>query len=123
MPTTRQVGQHWEREAESFLRGKGLTTRERNFQCRCGEIDLVMNDGDSLVFVEVRYLTNASHGSGLDTITRKKRQRLERAARFFFLRNPSLSQNPCRFDVISIANNNPESRFTWIRNAFDASQG
>lgn len=123
MPTTRQIGRYWESEAESFLRGKGLTTRERNFQCRCGEIDLVMNDGISLVFVEVRYRADNRHGTGLDTITRKKRQRLERAARFFLARNPGLSQNPCRFDVISVANGQPDSRFTWIRNAFDAKQG
>jgi len=82
-----------------------------------------MNDGDALVFVEVRFRSSDRHGTGLDTITRKKQQRLDRAARFFLARNPHLSQNPCRFDVISVGNGNSGSRFTWIRNAFDSMQG
>lgn len=82
-----------------------------------------MNDGEAVVFVEVRFRSNDRHGSGLDTITRRKQLRLDRAARYFLARNPYLSQNPCRFDVISVGKGKQDSRFTWVRNAFESAQG
>ena len=122
-PTSRQVGQYWERKAESFLHRRGLTTRERNFNCRAGEIDLIMNDGNMLVFVEVRFRNNVAYGSGADTVSTRKQKRLTRAALYFLCRNPRFSLKPCRFDVISVGKSQGQTEFRWIRNAFESLSG
>ena len=123
IPTTRQIGSRWEKIAESFLQRQGLTTRVRNFHCRCGEIDLIMNHEKFLVFVEVRFRGNDQHGSGAETITHRKQTRLIRAAGYFLGRNPGLSRIPCRFDVISIGTDHGAARVNWIRNAFESPPG
>ena len=123
MPNSQQIGNRWEKEAESFLLQHGLTTRKRNFYCRSGEIDLIMNDGEMLVFVEVRYRGNDWHGSGAETVNARKQSRLIRAALYFLVKNPRFSQKSCRFDVISIGNHNGKTEFRWIRNAFDTPPG
>ena len=120
---TRLLGKAWELRAESFLSKRGLRTLERNFQCRTGEIDLVMKDGEQLVFVEVRYRKSASHGSGADTVSRAKQSRLIRTAKFFLAKNRRISDLPCRFDVISIGEKNGLTQFDWIRHAFEVQHG
>jgi putative endonuclease len=120
MATTRQRGSHWEQVAESFLNRRGLKTLERNYQARFGEIDLVMLDGETLVFTEVRYRQNAQHGSGADSVTYTKQRRIISAARRFLQNRPIASNRPCRFDVISIGSDEGRVLLNWIRNAFDA---
>jgi putative endonuclease len=120
---TRQIGGRWEIAAESFLHKRGLTTHQRNFYSRFGEIDLIMRDKDEFVFVEVRFRQNSRHGSGADTVTFQKQAKLTRAALYFLCRNPRYAQNPCRFDVISITITNSEPKFNWIKNAFDSTSG
>jgi Holliday junction resolvase-like predicted endonuclease len=73
---TRAAGGRWEREAEVYLHCQGLKTLARNFNCRVGEIDLVMEDGECLVFAEIRYRKNNRFGSGAETVTRSKQGRL-----------------------------------------------
>ena len=120
MATTRQRGSHWEQVAESFLNKRGLKTRERNYQVRLGEIDLIMLDGDTLVFAEVRYRQCNSHGSGADSVTWTKQRRIISTARRFLQCHPQDSLRPCRFDVISIGSENGRTLLNWIRDAFDA---
>ena len=120
MATTRQRGSHWEQVAESFLHKHGLKTLERNFQVRCGEIDLVMLDGNTLVFIEVRYRVNDGHGSGADSVTWTKQRRIINAAQLFLQRHPGEAFRSCRFDVVSIGTENGRTLLNWIRNAFDA---
>jgi putative endonuclease len=116
----RQRGSHWEQVAESFLNGRGITTLERNYRVRCGEIDLVMRDGNTLVFTEVRYRGNDSHGSGAESVTPAKQRRVISAAHRFLQSHPSERVRPCRFDVISIGSRDGRTLLNWIRNAFDA---
>lgn len=118
--TSRQAGKRWEKVAESFLQSRGLITRKRNFHSRFGEIDLIMQDKDALVFVEVRFRDNDRFGSGAETVTRSKQVKLAKAASYFLLINPAYSQRPCRFDVISIHGKQGNTVFDWIKNAFDA---
>ena len=120
MRTTRQRGNHWEQVAEGFLNKRGLKTLERNFEVRFGEIDLVMLDQDTLVFAEVRYRENDRHGSGADSVTRTKQQRITRAAHHYLQRNPGSHLRPCRFDVISIGTVEGRTVLNWIRDAFEA---
>lgn len=119
----RQIGQRWERKAETFLRRQGLKTLERNFLCRGGELDLVMVDGEDLVFVEVRFRSRDLRGSGAESVGPVKRARIIRAARHYLARYPAHSTRPCRFDVISVLGQAGDVRMDWIRNAFDVSEG
>jgi len=118
------IGQSWEDQAESFLLKNGLKTLKRNYRCRMGEIDLVMRDRDCLVFAEVRFRKSGTYGTGADSITYAKRQKLIRAAAYFLRTEGISSHQACRFDVLSIgqASNSDKSNFKidWIRNAFQA---
>ena len=69
---SRQNGQQHEKQAEIFLRKRGLKLLAKNFHAYRGELDLVMLDGKTLVFIEVRYRKNANYGSAADSITYKK---------------------------------------------------
>lgn len=120
MSTRRQQGNHWERVAETFLNRRGLKTLERNFQVRCGEIDLILKDANTLVFTEVRYRVNSYRGSGADSVTLTKQGRIVRAAQLYLLRHPAYLDAACRFDVVSIGSEEGRTRLNWIRNAFDA---
>jgi putative endonuclease len=66
------TGRRWERRAERSLRGHGLTTIARNFSAKCGEIDLVMRDGDHSAFIEVRYRRRSRFGDAASSVTLKK---------------------------------------------------
>jgi putative endonuclease len=117
---TRAVGGRWEREAENFLHCQGLRTLARNFNCRVGEIDLIMEHGECLVFAEIRYRKNSRFGSGAETVTRAKQGRIIRAAQKYLQLHRSRATQPCRFDVISFGNEQGRVAVEWIRNAFTA---
>lgn len=108
------LGQTAEKRAEKFLRGHGLTCRARNWRCRFGEIDLIMQDGDTCVFVEVRLRTHAGFGGAAASVTPTKQRKLLAAARHYLATLASLP--PCRFDVVALSG---EATPEWIRNAFD----
>ena len=120
MEHTRSRGSRWEKVAESFLRDKGLKTLSRNFRGRCGEIDLVMLDGATLVFAEVRFRARSTHGGGAASVDAVKQQRISRAAREFLQRERRHARRPCRFDVIAIGQEQGRARLRWIRGAFEA---
>ena len=113
-----QTGRWAEAETEKFLRAKGLKFLVRNFRCRRGEIDLIMEDRDILVFVEVRFRRSQRFGSGLESVTASKRRRLFAAAGFFLTQGVTDPANRCRFDVVSVTRRNYRPEFQWVRNAF-----
>jgi putative endonuclease len=92
----------------------------RNFRSRYGEIDLVMNDGRSLVFVEVRYRRNDAFGSGAESVDRRKQSRLTACAQYYLQKYPGAAQRPCRFDVVSVSGAPQERNIDWVRDAFPA---
>jgi putative endonuclease len=108
------IGQSAEARAEAFLQTQGLKQVTRNWRCRFGEIDLVMQDGSTLVFVEVRLRSRSDFGGAAASITPAKQRKLLAAARQYLSALKTLP--PCRFDVIALAGDGePE----WIKNAFD----
>ncbi|WP_110655108.1 YraN family protein [Salinicola halimionae] len=114
----RQLGQQVEQAAARWLETQGLTLIASNQHAKGGEIDLVMQDGDNLVFVEVRHRRRTDYGNPLETITPAKQRRIIKAARFY-LHAHGLSC-PCRFDVVGVTGSLPALEFDWIRAAFDA---
>ena len=120
MNNRRLRGGQWEKCAESFLNRQGLKTLERNYHSRFGEIDLIMMDKQALVFTEVRYRADSAHGSGAESVTFTKQKRLTRAAQRFLQCHPRHASLACRFDVVSIGNEEGRILINWIRNAFNA---
>lgn len=106
-------GQGWEQRALAYLRRQGLTLVEANFRCKGGEIDLIMRDGDALVFVEVRQRADREHGGAAASITPAKIGRLVRAAQLYLQRLPRMPD--CRFDVVAIDGD----ELDWLRNAIE----
>ena len=113
MGRTQDVGRDAETRAEALLTGSGLRPVMRNYRCRGGEIDLVMRDGEHLVFVEVRYRGHSGYGGALSSIGGNKRRRLVLAARHYLM--TSGWQGPCRFDVVGF---DRDQQGQWIRDAF-----
>lgn len=107
-------GHEAERRAENFLQQQKLRLLERNYRCRFGEIDLIMQEGDTLVFVEVRMRTNHFYGGAAASITAAKQAKLIQTARHYLSRHNA--DRPCRFDAILISGN---LEIEWIQNAFD----
>lgn len=107
-------GAEAEQAALIWLLAQGLTEVQRNFRCRGGEIDLIMQDRETLVFVEVRRRSRATHGDAGASVTRTKQRRLTIAAQLFLQRYRM--PPPCRFDVIAFDGDNMH----WLKNAFEA---
>lgn len=117
--TSKQVlGQAAEAKAAEFLQAQGLVVLERNFSCKTGEIDLILQDGKELVFAEVRFRKNSNFGGAAASVTPAKQQRLQLTASFYL---GSWRQPPaCRFDVLAMTYNNQQQIVcdNWIKNAF-----
>lgn len=99
-------GQWGEQTAATFLQEKGYELLDRNWSCKAGEIDIVMRDADTLVFVEVRLRRATLFGSGDETVAWQKQQKLIRAAHWYMQATKTLAQ-PARFDVVSITYTSP----------------
>lgn len=112
------------REAEScacsYLQQHGLLLLERNYRSRRGEIDLIMNDGKYLVFVEVRYRRGSTFGSGAESVDGRKQAKISACAQYYLQQYPHAASRPCRFDVISISGAREPRKIQWIRDAFPA---
>lgn len=118
--TTRIIGEETEARACQYLQAQGLRLLQRNFSVPQGEIDLIMEDRHSLVFIEVRYRHNNNFGSGAETITQSKQRKLLTTAACYLQRNPRQADRPARFDVVSMAKENSRYSINWIKNAFQA---
>lgn len=104
-----------ERAAATFLQSHGLKLLETNYRCRFGEIDLILKDGDTLVFAEVRLRTSGHFGGAAASITAQKREKLLIAARHYLA---SKKKTPrCRFDAVLLSDMNGQN-IQWIKNAF-----
>ena len=109
-----------EQAALQYLLDAGLRQIARNVAMRLGELDLVMHDGQSLVFVEVRYRGHAGFGGGAESVDWSKQRRIVRAAELFLLRNRQWTESPCRFDIVEADGDPDAPRLNWIRDAFRA---
>jgi putative endonuclease len=107
------VGDAGEQQALEYLQQRGLVLLERNFRCKGGEIDLIMRERDTLIFVEVRKRADGRYGGAAASITASKQKRLVIAAQIFLQR--SASSSPCRFDVIAIEG----GAIQWLKNVIE----
>lgn len=105
-----------EKLAATYLINHGLKMVTQNYHCRFGEIDLIMMDAKTLVFVEVRLRSNSQFGSAGNSITAQKKQKLILTAQHYLQTH---GDSECRFDAILMHAVDAKS-IEWVRNAFDA---
>lgn len=116
----RAAGRVFEQRACSELERAGLKLLARNYTTRYGELDLVMRDGDTVVFVEVRHRIGAGFGDAATSITATKQARLVQTAQLWLTANPKHAQCACRFDVVAYDGPVDGATMQWLRGAFDA---
>lgn len=117
-PSRKTTGDAGELRARQHLETHGLRCLAAGWRCRLGELDLVMLDGDVLVFVEVRARRAGSLVSAIESIDPGKRRRVIRAARAWLMKNPAWATHAARFDVFAIDGEDISPQ--WLANAFDA---
>jgi putative endonuclease len=118
--TSLQVGHQAESLACDYLQQCGLRLLRRNYLAPCGELDLIMQDHDHMVFVEVRFRRNHRYGSGADSVTATKQDKLIKTALYYLQQHPKQAKHPVRFDVISISATEGQMDVEWIKDAFQA---
>lgn len=113
------TGKQAEELACHYLQQQNLELLNQNYHCRRGEIDLIMQEQQTLVFVEVRYRKNAIFGSALESVDHRKQQRIIITAEHYLLQNTQ-QYSDYRFDVIAImpSQNKDAPEITWLKNAF-----
>jgi putative endonuclease len=120
MDGKRKIGDHYEGVAARYLISHGVRILARNVYNRGGEIDLIGQDGTTLVFFEVRYRRAGSLVGAAESITWRKQQRLIQAARYYLHRH-QLSNTDSRIDVIAIGPGSLKKyRVHWLKNALQA---
>lgn len=110
----RKIGTRYEEKAASYLMERGVKILERNFRIRSGEIDIIGLDGNTYIFVEVKYRKSTSYGSPVEAVNYKKQQVICRVATLYQKIKKLPINGSFRFDVISILDN----QITWYKNAF-----
>jgi putative endonuclease len=117
-PTSHGVGAAAEELACRYLVAQGLQLVERNVRSRGGEIDLVMRDANTVVFVEVRFRRSARFGGAAESVDARKQRRLAESATYYLQRHPALARCPARFDVVAIRPGGGANQLEWMQNAF-----
>ncbi|HEB81112.1 MAG TPA: YraN family protein [Chromatiales bacterium] len=113
------TGRRAEALARDYLEARGLRLLTHNYRCLRGEIDLVMRDGATTVFVEVRYRRRDDFGTGADSVDARKRARLAASALHYLQRHREAARGPSRFDVVSMSGPPQAPQIRWIPNAFE----
>lgn len=114
----RSTGTIYEQSAARFLEEQGYRILEKNFRCRQGEIDLIALDGETVVFVEVKFRRDDRMGDGAEAVDRKKQKRIVGCARYYLFLHGEYASSPCRFDVVSVSG----EEITLLRDAFWCSE-
>ncbi|BDZ73223.1 UPF0102 protein [Methylophaga marina] len=113
----RDKGQQIEQQVSRYLQKQGLRLIEQNYQCRGGEIDLIMKEKNTLVFVEVRFRKNARFGSALESVNRQKQAKIILTAQHY-IQTTASSAEQFRFDVVAVRPADSSLQIEWVKNAF-----
>ncbi len=102
-----------------YLQQQGLKLIERNWRCRLGELDLVMQDGDTVVVVEVRGRSRPEFGTAAESVDFRKQSRIQRATQQMLAARRDLAGRPLRFDIVAI---DGQGEIEWLQAAFEGSE-
>lgn len=113
------MGKVTEQLAADYLTEQGLVLQTRNFHNRRGELDLVMTNADTWVFIEVKYRRDTRFGGAISAISAQKQQKIKQCAAYY-LQQAGLNEynTSCRFDVITLQGDITNPEITWLKNAF-----
>jgi putative endonuclease len=115
--STTQTGQEQEVLACDYLISQGLQLVMQNYQCKLGEIDIIMQDKDTLVFVEVRHRKQNNYVSGIESINKSKQRKIIKTSQYYLQAHKLTNKFSCRFDVV-ITEQTDKQQFLWIKDAF-----
>lgn len=113
-----QLGARIEKQAEQWLKDRGVKVVARNFRSRFGEIDMIGLDRNFLVFFEVRYRSREKFGGAAASVDRRKQQKLWKTAEYYLATHHRAAAYPCRFDVVAVSIHNELLDFSWYKSAF-----
>lgn len=103
--------------AQHLLEANQLVLLQKNYHCRYGEVDLVMQDKNTLVFVEVRFRTSEKFGGALESIDTKKQNKLRITAQHYMQKHNNKLN--ARFDVVTLSSLTDKNKINWIKYAFE----
>lgn len=125
---TKKFGTHIEDLVCVYLQQQKLKLIARNYRCRLGEIDLIMQDQNLLVFVEVRYRHHCKFGSSIESVNLNKQSKIIKTAEYYLLSKQLSEKIPCRFDVVGVKpatqkllgniSKLDSAQVEWVKNAF-----
>jgi len=114
-------GLRFEDQARGYLQAHGLLLLQSNYRCRFGEIDLVMRDGDTLCFIEVKFRKSLHFGGAAAAISGLKQRKIIKTALFYISAHKHLANQAMRFDALLIQRQaDGSNQVNWIQNAFYA---
>ena len=111
----RKEGAYYENLVAEYLKTQGYEILEKNYRCRIGEIDLIAKEGETLVFVEVKYRRDDKMGNPKEAVDRKKQKKISMTAAYYLMRKCGRMDIPCRFDVAAVLGEQIEV----VKNAFE----
>ena len=114
METTIAIGASAETSATQLVEDAGYRIIERNFRCKAGELDIIAQRGDMLVFVEVRSRADDEHGTAAETVDWRKQRQIVRVASHYLIARSGIEYERIRFDVIGITGD----EVVWFEDAF-----
>lgn len=114
-------GLRFEVQARDYLQAHGLVLLHPNYRCRCGEIDLIMRDGDTVCFIEVKFRKSRLFGGAAASIPQAKQRKIIKTALFYIASHKHLANQAMRFDALLIQHQaDGRNQVNWIQNAFYA---
>ena len=111
-------GYHFEQLALKHLQQSGLQFIDKNIRFPFGELDLIVKEGEVIVFVEVKYRASIAYGGAISAISPHKRKRLEMAAKAWLQSQKTHLKKPCRFDLVAITGKATKLQIDWLKNIF-----
>lgn len=120
MNTNKRKGLHYETVAKDYLQQQGLIFLHQNFHSRFGEIDLIMQDRDTICFIEVKYRNRPDFGGAAGSITHAKQQKIIKTAQIFMQKFQKFKNLGMRFDAMILQQSDDDIAINWIPNAYHA---
>ena len=113
------MARHWAEEvARHYLKGQGYEVLETNYTCRRGEVDLIVQEGEMLVFVEVKQRRDTMYGTPADAITPAKIAKLRHTALHYLIQTYERDDLPLRFDAVLLVGTKAEHRLEHLKAVF-----
>ena len=118
-PGRQRLDRRGEDAAAAYAVARGAKVIARNWRCRFGELDLVLEDAGEIAFAEVKTRSTAAFGGAREAVSAEKTRRIARAALAWLEANDA-GERPCRFDVFAVTPSSGELAVEWIKDAFVA---